>query len=84
MQILIILSMLKTVLIMIMLYKLSHVFPPLRMIFMSKMIGIALFQYLYLGMVSGRIDVNKLPYVGNLFIMIDSVFLHAISLVTKN
>lgn len=79
-----ILSLLKTILILILLYKMSCIFPPLRILFASKMIVITIFQYLYIGIINERINVNKLPYVGNLFIIVDSIFLYLLNLVTKN
>lgn len=84
MNLIIILSLVKTVLIMVLLHKLSYIAIPLRIIFMSKMFIFGLFQYIYFAILYDKINVNKLPYIGCIFIAIDSVILNIVHNMQKN
>ena len=84
MNLLIILSAIKTILIVILLYKLSHIFLPLRILFMNKMLTFAVFQFLHGSILNGTLDVNGMPYVGCVFIMIDAIVLRIIKQIVKN
>lgn len=80
----IILSGVKTIIILLVLYYLSCYISILRLLFTNRMISIAFFQYLLHSINNGNINVNELPYVGGLFIMIDSIILSIMKSLNKN
>lgn len=80
-NLIIILAILKTILIMLILFHVPYIS---SIIFRSKMIGIGLFQYIYITTLTGRFKPNKLPYVGYLFIMVDDIVLKVVQRFKKD
>lgn len=83
-NLIILLAVIKTMIIMLFVVKLSSHIPLLSLIFRSKIIGITVFQSLYVMILSGRLNLNKMPYVGCFFIMIDDIVLRALQYYKKD
>ena len=70
----------KFLLIMFMFYYISPIITPLQFIFRSKILLFTTSQMIFQQIFTKKINPNKLPYIGDLFILIDYIVLKILKL----